>query len=135
MIDSSAASFVYNEEVYRITDRPTIVLTVPWDEVPPEEKDQLAKITDALRDKIHPSLSLDGFRIVEEPNLDLSQWTHRPAYLIYFGPAIKGVNYYEVIEAGSTRMIMAESLSELLKNVDAKTKLWQGLKLLFSGGK
>ena len=123
---------VYEEELYRIPARTTLVITKPWADLKEEEKEQLSKITEALRQRIHPKLSLVALAIRSVSSLDLSTWTEKPDRLIYFGPSIKGLSTYEVIQAGGTKMVLSESLADLIPNEGSRTKLWQALKQLFS---
>jgi hypothetical protein len=122
----------YSEELYRVPVRTALVLTQVWEDLKAEEKEQLTKITEALRQKVNPKLSLEAFRVVYVPSLNLSTWIEKPEKLIYFGPAIKGLNSYEVIEAEGTKMVLSESLSDLISSVPSRTKLWQALRQLFS---
>jgi|SRR5882762_6938846 len=123
---------VYAEELYRIPAKTTIVITQPWADLKESEKEQLKKITEALRQRIHPKLSMVSFAIVSVSSLDLSTWTEKPNRLIYFGPAIKGLSAYEVIQADGTKMVLSESLADLIPNEASRTKLWQALRQLFS---
>jgi hypothetical protein len=124
---------VYTEDLYTIPAKTTIVITQHWTDLTEEEKEQLSKITEALRQRIHPKLSLAAFAVVSVVALDLSTWTEKPETLIYFGPAIKGLSMYEVIQAGDTRMVLSESLADLIPNEASRTRLWQALRQLFIG--
>jgi hypothetical protein len=123
---------IYTEDLYWLPAKTTIVITQPWADLKEEEKEQLSKITEALRQRIHPKLSLAAFAIVSVASLDLSSWVEKPDTLIYFGPAIKGLSIYEVIQAGGTKMVLSESLADLIPNEASRTKLWQALKQLFT---
>jgi len=96
------------------------------------EKELLSKITEVLRQRIDPKLGLTSFAIVSVPSLDLSTWIERPERVIYFGPAIKGLNPYEVIQADRTKMVLSENLADLIPNEASRSKLWQALQQLFS---
>lgn len=129
----TTANFIFTEELYRIKPADTVViLTTPWPELNPEEKEQLQKISDALRQKINNRLSLDAFQVIYQPQLDINQLPVKPKEVIYFGPAIKGLNYYELIEANQVKMVLAENLAELMKNDQSKQKLWKVLQQLFA---
>jgi hypothetical protein len=65
-------------------------------------------------------------------SFDLSTWPEKPEKLIYFGPAVKGFASYEVISAGSTRIVFADNLADLITRETDRTRLWQALKQLFS---
>lgn len=129
---TTEATYTYTEELYRIPTPVTIAITQSWDKLSDAERSQLERITEALHKRIHPSLRLEAFRIIHVTQLDLSEWTERPPRLIYFGPLPKGLNYYELIEAGPTRMVLSESLADLIPNEGARTRLWQALRQLFS---
>lgn len=132
MSDHLVFESLYTEDLYLLPPKTRIVITKPWDELTGPEKEQLTKITDALRQRINPKLSLDAFQISYTPALDLSTWHEKPEKLIYFGPPIRGLNYFELIETGSSKMVLSESLSELIANEGSRQKLWVALKQLFS---
>lgn len=132
MTANSFLEALYTEEVYNIPSKPTIVITQPWGDLKKEEKDRLTKITEALRERINPKLGLGAFRIVYVPSLDLSKWSEIPERLIYFGPPIKGLSDFEVIEAGGKKMVLSKSLSHLIPDEAARAKLWVALKQLFA---
>jgi len=123
---------VYTEELYRIPVKTTIIITQPWTDLKETEKELLSKITEVLRQRIDPKLGLTSFAIVSVPSLDLSTWIERPERVIYFGPAIKGLNPYEVIQADRTKMVLSENLADLIPNEASRSKLWQALQQLFS---
>lgn len=122
----------FNEEVYRLPVRNAIVITKPWNELKEEERIQLNKITGALARLVNPKLGLESFRVVFVPAFDLSNWTERPPRLIYFGPPVKGLTYYEVIDAAGTRMVLSDGLDQLTRDESSRAKLWQALQQLFS---
>jgi hypothetical protein len=123
---------IYTEDLYQLPSKTQIIITKPWSELSEAETEQLTKITEALRQRINPKLKLDAFQVVYTPILDLSTWIEKPQRLIYFGPAIKGLNYFELIETGLTKMVLSESLSDLITNEASRQKLWIALKQLFS---
>jgi hypothetical protein len=123
---------LYTEDLYQLPSKTQVVITTPWHELTEAEKEQLTKITEALRQRINPQLSLDAFQVVYTPSLDLSTWVEKPERLIYFGAATKGLNYFELIETGSTKMVLSESLANLIANEASRQKLWVALKQLFS---
>jgi hypothetical protein len=123
---------LYTEELYHVPAKIKIVITHPWANLTKEEKDQLTKIADALRDRISTKLRLEAFEVVDLPSLDLGSWTEKPDKLIYFGPPVKGLNFYEVIAARGTKMVLSETLSLLISSDAAKAKLWLALKQLFA---
>jgi hypothetical protein len=123
----------FTEELYRIKPvTTTVIMTTPWHELTLEETEQLQKISDALRQRISPRLSIDAFHIVHQPQLDVNLLSHKPKELIYFGPPVKGLNYYELIEANQVKMVLSESASDLIKNDQSRQKLWKALQQLFA---
>ena len=122
---------IYTEDLYQLPSKTQIIITKPWSELSEAEIEQLTKITEALRQRINPKLKLDAFQVVYTPILDLSTWIEKPERLIYFGNAIKGLNYFELIETGLTKMVLSESLSDLITNEASRQKLWIALKQLF----
>ena len=132
IIQKDYLEIVYTEELYRVPAKTTIVITKPWTDLKEEEMEQLSKIGKALREKIHPKFNLIAFAVVSVTSLDLSTWTEKPDRLIYFGPAIKGLTTYEVIQADATKMVLSESLADLIHNEGSRAQLWQALRQLFS---
>jgi Ser/Thr protein kinase RdoA (MazF antagonist) len=123
----------FSEELFRIKPfRTTVILTKAWHELGYPEKEQLQKISDALKQRINPQLSIDAFQIVHQPVFDINALANRPKEVIYFGPAIKGLSYYELIEANLVKMVLSESLENLISNDIARQKLWKALQQLFS---
>lgn len=123
----------FTEELYNIKPTSTVVITTtPWHELKIEETEQLQKISDALRQRINPRLSIDAFQVIHQPQLDLNLLPRKPKELIYFGPPIKGLNYYELIEANQVKMVLSESVSDLMKNDQSRQKLWKALQQLFA---
>ena len=74
---------LYTEELYHIPVKNTIIITQDWNAIKKDEKEQLNKITEVLRQKLNPGLGLGSFRIVHAPSLDLSTWKEKPEKLIH----------------------------------------------------
>jgi hypothetical protein len=124
---------IFTEELYSIKPvSTTVIMTTPWHELKIEETEQLQKISDALRQRLHPRLSLDAFHVVYQPQLDVNLLSNKPKEVIYFGPPIKGLNYYEVIETNQIKMVLSESVADLMKNDQSRQKLWKALQQLFT---
>jgi hypothetical protein len=123
---------LYTEELFEISALPMIIIDKPWTAVTPEEREQLQRITEALRQRIHPSLRLDGFQVIHQAELNLNSLQPRPAKAIYFGSPIKGLNYFEVIEVNATRLVLSESLELLIKTDTSRQMLWKALQVLFA---
>ncbi len=133
MSDNLLAETLFTEELYKVSPKTVIVITTPWPDLKKEERDQLLKITEALRQRIDASLGLHAFRMVYVEALELSDWSERPSKLIYFGQGIKGLSPYELIQAGSTKMVLSEPLADLIPREAARAKLWLALQQLFGG--
>lgn len=114
----------YNEELYLIKDKTTIILSKPWSEVSEPEKEQLQKILQAVR------LSIASVQIIHQPKLDLNELYHQPARMIYFGEPVSGLSLYECIKSQGT-IVLAPHLSLLIGDATGKQKLWMALKQLF----
>ena len=129
----NTADQTFTEELYGIKPITTVVImATPWHELKLEETEQLQKISDALRQRINPKLSIDAFRVIHQSPLDINLLPNKPKEVIYFGPPIKGLNYYEVIEANQVKMVLSESVSDLMKNDQSRQKLWKALQQLFT---
>jgi DNA polymerase III psi subunit len=114
----------YLEDLYRVAPKVTVVVPVPWAEVKEEEKVLLSKILTAVK------LSLDAVVIWQQPKFDLSAWAEKPAKVLCFAPA-DGLPKLEVLPAQSTLVVVSLPLAELMKNDEAKKKLWGALKVMF----
>ncbi len=124
---------IFTEELYRIKPvSTTVILTKAWHELKHEEKEQLQKISDALRQRINPRLSIDAFNVIHQTHLDINQLTRQPKEVIYFGPPVKGLNFYDLIEANQVKMVLSESLADLIANEQSRQKLWKALQQLFT---
>ena len=132
--NSYIAEQTYSEELYRIKPhQTTVVITKPWNELTYAEKEQLQKISDALKQRINPRLTLDAFQVIHQNQLDVAT-LNQPKEVIYFGPPIKGLSFYELIEANGIKMVLSESIHDLILNDQGKQKLWKALQLLFATG-
>ncbi len=124
---------IFTEELYSIKAvRAVVIITKAWHELGYGEKEQLQKISDALKQRISPQLSMDAFQIVHQQHLDVSTLMNQPKDVIYFGPPIKGLTYYELIEANQVKMVLSESLEDLISNDQSRQKLWKALQQLFT---
>lgn len=115
-------SYTYNEELYLIPEKTTVIISQPWATVEEAELALLQKILSAVR------LSIDSVRVIQQPALDLAALSPLPARLIYFGPAVNGLVQYEVIRTEQSALVMAAPLKELQSDQAAKQKLWQALR-------
>jgi hypothetical protein len=123
---------LYAEDLYQLTPSPAIILDKQWSLLKQEEKDQLSKITEALRQRINPALKLDAFQVIYQQELNLNSVHPQPLKVIYFGAPIKGLNYFELIEVNAVKVVLSESLENLLKNEVSRQMLWKALQQLFA---
>jgi hypothetical protein len=131
--NSYIAEQIFPEELYRVKPiRTTVVITKPWADITYAEKEQLQKISDALRQRLNPKLSVDAFQVVHQNQLDVATLSNNPKEVIYFGPPIKGLAFYELIEANQVKMVLSEPLQDLISNDQGKQKLWKALQQLFA---
>lgn len=129
----TTASYIFTEELYRIRPASTVVIiTTPWDALKLEERDQLQKISDTLKQRIHPAISFDAFHIIHQPQLDINLLPNKPKHVIYFGKAVKGLNFYELIEANELKMVLSENVVDLMKSDQSRQKLWKALQQLYA---
>lgn len=123
----------FSEELFRINPhRTTVIITKAWSDLSYAEKEQLQKISDAIKQRISPQLNIDAFQVVHQPAFDINALANQPKEVIYFGPAIKGLSNYELIEANQVKMVLSESLDDLISNDIARQKLWKALQQLFA---
>lgn len=121
MIDQATA---YTEEIYEIKEKTTVIVSTPWNEIAEADKQQLAKILQAVR------LSLASVKILYQPKLDLTRLTPQPARMIYFGDPVTGLAQFECIKTQGT-IVLSRPLSQLQNDPAGKQKLWAALKQLF----
>lgn len=128
MTEFNSALFdsIYREDIYLPSPPPTVVIDQPWETIEKEERVLLSKILAAVKH------SLDSVTIKHQPSLDLSQWIEKPRRVIYFGKPINGIALYEVLDTQGAAVVCAEKLKDLIKNDEAKKKLWQALKKQFT---
>ena len=105
---------LFNEELYLIKDKTTVVLSEPWEQIGDADRQLLQKILQSVR------LNLASVRILHQPEPELSR--SQTSRVIYFGaPDIK-------TEGMS---VQAPRLSQLQNDPAGKQKLWIALKQLF----
>jgi DNA polymerase III psi subunit len=105
----------FNEEIYLIKDKTTVILSEPWDQIAEADRHLLQKILQSVR------LSLASVRILHTTNPEL--FNSPTTRVIYFGAA-------EIKTEGMT--VQAPRLSQLQNDTSGKQKLWVALKQLFS---
>jgi DNA polymerase III psi subunit len=121
MIDQQTA---FTEEIYKIAEKTTVILSKSWDETPETDRQLLQKILQSVR------LNLASVRIIHQPKLDLMKLSPQPARMIYFGEPVAGLNQFECIKTQGT-IVLGPVLSQLQNDPAGKQKLWVALKQLF----
>ena len=121
MIDQQTA---YNEEIYLVKDKTTVILSDSWENVAEADRQLLQKILQSVR------LNLATVRILHQPSLNLSQLSPKPSRVIYFGEPVTGLAQFEVIKTDGS-IVIAPRLSRLQNDPSGKQKLWVALKQLF----
>ncbi len=120
-IDQESA---FQEELYLIPEKPTIILSRPWASVSEADRQLLQKILQAAR------INLATVRLLHQSPLNLGALNPKPERAIYFGEPVQGLSMYECIRTDGA-IVLAPHL-ELLQNDPAgKQKLWVALKQLF----
>ena len=114
----------FQEELYLIPDRTTIILSKPWSSVAEPDRQLLQKILQAAR------ISLAAVRIVHQSRLNLAALDPKPGRAIYFGDAVPGLAMFECLRTEGT-IVLAPHLDSLQNDPAGKQKLWVALKQLF----
>jgi hypothetical protein len=103
----------YNEELYLIKEKTTVILSDPWEKIGDADRQLLQKILQSVR----PSLA--SVKIVYQPKPEFASFQRA----IYFGAP-------DVKTEGT--VVVAPSLSALQNDPAGKQKLWVALKTLFA---
>ena len=122
---SDPLALLYQEEVYAIPPKVTVIVSKPWDQYNDVDQTLLNKILGSVK------LSLASVRIVTAasatPAVISSLGT--PSVLI-FGSKADDIPLYQVSQAQGFSVVRADDLSEL--NDTTKKSLWLALKAMFS---
>ena len=116
---------IYTEELYRISTPLTVVISVPWSQLPENQRQLLSKILQAIQ------LGIESVRVVHQLTFDLNELPGKPKHIIGFLPPPKGISAYELYRTDQTTIVFADSLDHLLEDQTSKRKLWDALKQLF----
>ncbi|MEI9920025.1 MAG: DNA polymerase III subunit psi [Bacteroidota bacterium] len=108
MIDQQST---FNEEIYLIKDKPTVILSEPWEKIPDADRLLLQKILQSVK------LNLASVKIIHQTSPAVAK-----TRCIYFGAN-------EVKSEGL--LVQAPALSQLQNDPAGKQKLWGALKQLF----
>jgi hypothetical protein len=121
----AAYEFLYQEDIYQITDTILVLIDRPWEELREEDKTLLSKIMGAVK------VSLDRTQVLNMPSTDLATLSiYNPDKVISFGVSLaEGNELYKCLSKEKTTFILSDSLALL---DDARKKsLWGALKQMF----
>ncbi len=128
----AALPFIFNEPVYHISRPFTIIISRTWQELTPEAQASLFKLIQAL------GFPAAGVPIVHRPILENNYLTTLASRVIVaFGTpftAHSTETYTLHTTNAGTVVILADDINRLATDKDAKQKLWNILKPLFSHG-
>lgn len=121
----AAYEFLYQEDLYQVTDSILILVDKPWEELREEDKTLLSKILGSVK------LSMDKVHIIHRSSTSLQELLHyQPSKLISFGvPLTEGSELYKCLHSQNISFICSEPLASL--NDVSKKSLWGALKQLF----
>lgn len=112
----------YNEEVYSIRPRVTVVIGKPWAEVSLQEKELLDKILKAI------GFSADGVRIRHQVEFR-PELLGIASLILVFGAKSTELTRNEILSISGTSVVITDPLDSLLGDDEGKRKLWGALKL------
>lgn len=121
----AAYEFLYQEDLYQVTDSVLILVDKPWEEIREEDKTLLSKILGSVK------LSMDKVHVIHRSNASLQELLHfKPSKLVSFGVSIaEGSELYKCLSIQNISFICSEPLASL--NDVSKKSLWGALKQLF----
>jgi len=121
----AAYEFLYQEDLYQITDSILILVDKPWEELREEDKTLLSKILGSVK------LSMDKVHVMHRSATSLQELLpYQPSKLISFGVNLaEGTELYKCLSSQNISFICSEPLSSL--NDVTKKSLWGALKQLF----
>ena len=121
----SAASPLFQEDLYHFSNPTLVVLSKPWDLYPSSDKILLSKILTSVK------IDMDAVQMVVQPSVDLkSLQVYSPARVLIFGSEInQDVPYYQATPAQGFIAIRADDLS--LLDDQKKKNLWIALRQMF----
>jgi hypothetical protein len=121
----AAYEFLYQEDIYQLTDSILILIDKPWDELREEDKTLLSKILGSV--KIH----MDKVHVVHRAGINLQELIpYQPSKIISFGVSLaEGNECYKCHTVQNVSFICSEPLANL--NDVSKKSLWGALKQLF----
>jgi hypothetical protein len=122
---SSAAQYLYQEDLYTIPSPVLVVIPRPWHNILDSEKALLAKILGSVK------VNIDSVTIVflERVSVD-SVSAFKPRRILVFGSKFsEGINPYEHVVLNNVSVICADDFS--LLDDGKKKSLWIALKQMF----
>jgi hypothetical protein len=122
---SSLTEYLYQEEIYQISNGIVVVLPLSWEKTPESDKTLLTKILGSVR------INIDSVVIITRSQVSLSQLTSfNSGKVLVFGSAgLAEVKSYEKTELDGISVIKADNLSALTDST--KKSLWMALKQMF----
>lgn len=120
----AAYEFLYQEDIYSITDSILVVIDKPWEEMGEEERILLSKILGSVK------LSLDKVQVVHATNSSIdSLKTYPSSKIISFGVSLSSESKYEIHQQDGITYIQSDKLNEL--SDQTKKSLWVALREVF----
>lgn len=112
--------FSDSEEVYRVAEPISFLITQPWEKLDPISKQLLQNLCAAM--KIQP-----GPRIIFKSDLNENELVGLPARLVSFGHPLANLALHQVSEWNDRRIIRSLSPETLANNPEHKKALWAAL--------
>lgn len=121
----SANEFLYQEDLYQLTDTILILIDKPWEEMRDEDKTLLGKILGSVK------LSMDKVQVLHRSTTSLQELSrYQPSKIISFGATLQeSAELYIVKNNQGVSFINSEALASLTDV--SKKSLWIALKQLF----
>ena len=125
MIQPNLLTSLYQEELYNIKPKVSVVIAKPWNKLAEDEITLLQKILAAVK------LSLPAVQVIIKKEFSLDSFSSNPpSHIIAFGASFKDFDkMYENISVDGVSIVVAHDLGQL---DDARKKnLWVTLKQIF----
>lgn len=123
-MSDSALSYLYQEDLYQIPGKVTVILRRPWSSYSPEHQTLLSKILASVK------LSLSSVQVLTADTFNMDALDHRASRILIFGSiADASIIPYQANQAQGFTIIRADDLPEL--DDQKKKSLWIALKSMF----
>jgi DNA polymerase III psi subunit len=124
-VSESALSYLFQEDLYVVPQKVTVVLAKPWNDYTLEQRTLLSKILASVK------LSLSAVQILTADSFDLKLIPAGSASrILIFGSATPpSITAYQPNQAQGFSVIKADDLAEL--DDQKKKNLWTALKAMF----